>query len=152
MSHDKPAAAKRAYLQQQAQDIIAIAKLQTNTALSCLHKINVMGGTTEKAYLAVNTRILEDLDTLGAYHAIAMSQSTADLPFDVPALVTLILTHGEPALQLRLLKLFDKQPVIVEPIPTIKHAILASGDQPVIDMLNAHLLGRQAANKAAATD
>ncbi|MBX4378926.1 hypothetical protein K4H02_28115, partial [Mycobacterium tuberculosis] len=36
-------AQKRAYLQEQAEDIIAIAQLQDNSALNCLHKINVLG-------------------------------------------------------------------------------------------------------------
>lgn len=130
---------KRAYLQQQASDIIAIAELQTNSSLNCLHKINVLGGTSEKAYKAVQTRILADDDPHGAYHAIAMAQNTSDLPFDVPALVDLILDKGEPELQLRLLRLFDSQPVTAEPIPKIRESILKSGDDIVIAQLNAHL-------------
>lgn len=130
---------KRAYLQQQAQDIIAIAELQSNSALNCLHKINVLGGTTEKAYKAVQIRIVTDQDPHGAYHAIAMAQKTSDLPFDVPELVELIVAKGEPELQLRLLKLFDNQPVTAEPIPRIRQAILASNDEATIAALNAHL-------------
>lgn len=133
---------KRAYLQQQAQDIIAIAELQSNSALNCLHKINVLGGTTEKAYKAVQTRIIEDNDPHGAYHAIAMAQKTSDLPFDVPVLVDIILANGEPELQLRLLKLFDSQPVTAEPIPKIRDSITKSGDKNVIDKLNQHLADR----------
>lgn len=130
---------KRAYLQQQASDIIAIAELQSNSALNCLHKINVMGGTTEKAYTAVQNRIVADSDTHGAYHAIAMAQNTADLPFDVPELVDIILTKGEPELLLRLLKLFDNQPVTAEPIPKIQQSISATDDKAIISQMNQYL-------------
>ena len=132
-------AKKREYLQAQATDLIAIAEHQSNSALNCLHRINVLGGTTEKAYGAVQQRILDDQDAHGAYHAIAMAQTTADLPFDVPVLVDLVATKGEPELQLRLIKLFDNQPVTAEPIPRLKQAILDSGDSAVIEKLNAHL-------------
>lgn len=133
---------KRAFLQEQAQDIIAIAELQSNSALNCLHKINVLGRTTEKAYKAVQTRIIEDNDPHGAYHAIAMAQKTSDLPFDVPVLVDIILANGEPELQLRLLKLFDSQPVTAEPIPKIRDSLIKSGDKNVIDKLNQQLADR----------
>lgn len=132
-------AKKRDFLQSQANDIIAIAEHQSNSALNCLHKINVMGGTTEKAYSAVQQRIIDDQDAHGAYHAIAMAQNTPDLPFDVPPLVDLIIDKGEPELQLRLLKLFDNQPVNAEPIPRLRQAILDSGDKAVITSLNIHL-------------
>lgn len=136
-------AQKRAYLQEQAEDIIAIAQLQSNSALNCLHKINVLGGTSEKAYRAVNTRIITDQDPHGAYHAVAMAQSTSDLPFDVPTLVDIVIEQGEPALQLRLLKLFDSQPIAAEPIPKIRDSINQLGDKAVIAQLNQHLLNRQ---------
>ena len=38
---------KRAYLRSRL-NIIAIAQLQDNSALNCLHKINVLGGTLRK--------------------------------------------------------------------------------------------------------
>ena len=136
-------AQKRAFLQQQAEDIITIAELQNNSALNCLHKINVLGGTSEKAYKAVNTRIIEDADPHGAYHAIAMAQSTSDLPFDVPTLVDIIIAKGEPELQLRLLKLFDSQPITAEPIPKIRDSINQLGDKAVIAQLDEHLSNRQ---------
>lgn len=132
-------AQKREYLQREASDIVAIAEHQTNSALNCLHRINVMGGTTEKAYAMVQQRIVDDQDTHGAYHAIAMAQTTADLPFDVPLLVALVVNKGDPELQLRLVKLFDTQPVTASPIPQLRQAILASGDRAVIEQLNAHL-------------
>lgn len=134
-------AQKRDYLQGQANDIIAIAEHQSNSALNCLHRINVLGGTTEKAYSVVQQRILDDQDTHGAYHAIAMAQTTADLPFDVPTLVDLIATKAEPELQLRLIKLFDNQPVTAEPIPRLRQAILDSGDRAIIDKLHTHFSG-----------
>lgn len=134
---------KRALLQKHAEDIVAIAELQHNSALNCLHKINVLGGTSEKAYKAVNTRIVTDQDPHGAYHAVAMAQSTSDLPFDVPVLVDIIINHGEPELQLRLLKLFDSQPLSAEPIPKIRDSINQLGDKHVIAQLNEHLSTRQ---------
>jgi WD40 repeat protein len=121
----------------------AIAQLQNNSALNCLHKINVLGGTSEKAYRAVNTRLITDQDPHGAYHAVAMAQSTSDLPFDVPTLVDIVIEQGEPALQLRLLKLFDSQPIAAEPIPKIRDSINQLGDKAVIAQLNQHLLNRQ---------
>lgn len=130
---------KRAFLQQQASDIIAIAELQSNSALNCLHKINVLGGTSEKAYKAVQNRIIKDNDPHGAYHAIAMAQNTSDLPFDVPQLVDIVLKNGEAELQFRLLKLFDSQPVSAEPIPTIQQSISATGDKAVISQMNDYL-------------
>lgn len=136
-------AQRRAFLQQQAEDIIAIAELQTNSALNCLHKINVLGGTSEKAYKAVNTRIVTDQDPHGAYHAVAMAQLTSDLPFDVPTLVDIVIDKGEPELQLRLLKLFDSQPISAEPIPKIRDSIHQLGDKAVINQLNQHLSNRQ---------
>lgn len=134
---------KRAYLQQQASDIIAIAELQSNSALNCLHKINVMGGTTEKAYTAVQNRIVADNDTHGAYHAIAMAQSTSDLPFDVPTLVDLVIEKGEPELLLRLLKLFDNQPLTAEPIPRIRQALSSSGNTAILEQLTQHIDGKR---------
>ena len=134
---------KRAHLQSQANDIIAIAELQSNSALNCLHKINVLGGTSEKAYKAVQNRIVEDNDPHGAYHAVAMAQKTSDLPFEVPELVDIVIAKGEPELQLRLLKLFDSQPVTAEPIPKIRDSIMQSGDQAVIAELNKHLAEHQ---------
>ena len=139
---DDELAEKRAFLQQQASDIIAIADLQSNSALNCLHKVNVLGGTTEKAYTAIFNRILLDQDSHGAYHAVAMAQGTSDLPFDVPQLIELIINHGEPELQLRLLKLFDNQPVTTPPIPKIKQAILTSENKQVIAKLHQHLAGK----------
>lgn len=136
--------ARRAKLQRQAQDIVAIATLQSHSALNCLHKINVAGGTTEKAYGAVNQRIIDDQDAHGAYHAIAMAQTTPDLPFDVPVLLDIVVAHGDGDLQLRTLKLFDSQPVNAAPITRIEQAILAAGDKPTIDALQAHLAGRSA--------
>ena len=146
LSRDALAAreARRAKLQRQAQDIVAIATLQSHSALNCLHKINVAGGTTEKAYRAVNQRIIDDQDAHGAYHAIAMAQTTPDLPFDVPVLLDIVLARGDGDLQLRTLKLFDSQPVNAEPIARIEQAILAAGDKPTIAALQAHLAGRQA--------
>ena len=143
-------AQKRAYLQEQAEDIIAIAQLQDNSALNCLHKINVLGGTSEKAYRAVNTRIITDQDPHGAYHAVAMAQSTSDLPFDVPTLVDIVIEQGEPALQLRLLKLFDSQPIAAEPIEVAGDDIeelLSVGDL-LFPEPESHLLVRRLTYKA----
>lgn len=138
---------KRAYLQQQADDLILIAQSQSNSSLNILHKINVLGGTTEKAYQAVEQRIIRDQDTHGAYHAIAMTQQTPDLPFDVPTLVDLILdtpmdnTEKAPLL-LRLIKLFDREQIDSPPIPQIKQAIIDTGDTVIIEALEQHLVGR----------
>lgn len=129
---------KRAYLQQQAIDIIEIAQ-SPNTALTCLHRINVLGGTTEKAYTAVNERIVADSDAHGAYHVIAMAQSTSDLPFDVPALIGIIKEHGDAELALRLLKLFHSQPLNAEPVSQIVAHIQQSQDTQVVSQLNAYL-------------
>lgn len=137
---------KRTYLQQQANDLIMIAENQTHSALTLLHKINVLGGTTEKAYQAVQNRIVEDKDAQGAYHAIALTQQTPDLPFDVPRLVDLILSEkmeDKPAFLLKLLKLFDREQLDSPPIPEIKQAILDSGDTVTIEALNQHLAGRK---------
>lgn len=137
---------KRTHLQQEAQDIILIAESQSNSALGCLHKINVLGGTTEKAYRAVQQRIITDDDIHGAYHAIAMTQQTPDVPFDVPVLVDLILqsNHADKnPLLLRLLKLFDRETVETPPIPKIKQAILATQDTALIEQLHQHLVGNQ---------
>ncbi len=137
---------KRTHLQQQAQDIILIAESQSNSALGCLHKINVLGGTTEKAYQAVQQRIVTDGDIHGAYHAIAMTQQTPDVPFDVPVLVDIILQsqHADKnPLLLRLLKLFDRETLDTPPIPEIRQAILASDDTDLIAELNQHLAGKR---------
>ena len=72
-----------------------------------------------------------------------MAQSTSDLPFDVPTLVDIVIEQGEAALQLRLLKLFDSQPIAAEPIPKIRDSINQLGDKAVIAQLNQHLLNRQ---------
>ncbi|MFW2177376.1 MULTISPECIES: hypothetical protein [unclassified Moraxella] len=130
---------KRTHLKQQAEAIITLAESQTNSALNCLHKINVLGGTTEKAYTAVQQRILQDQDAHGAYHAIAMAQSTSDLPFDVPKLIEVVLQHGEPALQFRLLKLFDTQPLTAPPLPQLIEAIQTADDGVTVEALQQYL-------------
>lgn len=136
---------KRTKLQNAANDLILIAQSQSNTALNLLHKISVLGGTTEKAYQAVQQRILDDGDIHGAYHAIAMVQQTPDVPFDIPPLVNLILHSQEKdknALLMRLLKLFDTAPLDAPPIPQIKAAIEATGDTDLIVQFQQHLAGK----------
>lgn len=130
---------KREFLQQQALIIIELAETTTNSALNCLHQINTLGGTTEKAYKTVQQRIVSDQDTLGAYHAIAMAQHTSDLPFDVPILLGILYKSADAQLLFRLLKLFKDQPKIAEPIPTICQAILDRKDQTVIYQMNDYL-------------
>lgn len=136
---------KRAKLQAIANDVILIAEHQSNSALNCLHKIQVAGGTTEKAYQAVQQRILTDSDIHGAYHAVAMVQSTPDLPFDVPKLVEVVLkstdSERNPML-LRLLKLFDREVITSPPIPELTQAIEATRDEALIAQLQQHLNGR----------
>lgn len=136
---------KRTKLQQSANDIIMIADNQSNSALNCLHKIQVLGGTTEKAYQAVQQRILTDGDIHGAYHAVAMVQQTPDLPFDVPKLVEMVLQshdNDRKPMLLRLLKLFDREVITAPPIPELKQAIEATDDKALIAELEQHLAGR----------
>lgn len=136
---------KRTRLQTAANDIILIAEHQTNSALNCLHKIQVLGGTTEKAYQAVQQRIVTDGDIHGAYHAVAMVQQTPDLPFDVPKLVEMVLDSSDSErnpMLLRLLKLFAREPLTSPPIPELKQAIEATGDTHLITQLQQHLDGR----------
>lgn len=133
---------KRIFLQQQALDIIAIAELQSQSGLTCLHKIQVLGGTTEKAYKAVQQRILADNDPHSAYHAIAMAQQTADLPFDVPLLIDVVLQQGTADLWLKTLKLFKQQPAESPPIPELQQAIINTGDTQIIQQMNTLFKGR----------
>lgn len=136
---------KRTRLQTAANDIIMIADNQSNSALNCLHKIQVLGGTTQKAYQAVQQRILTDGDIHGAYHAVAMVQQTPDLPFDVPKLVEMVLQshdNDRKPMLLRLLKLFDREVITAPPIPELKKAIEATGDTALIAELEQHLAGR----------
>lgn len=136
---------KRTKLQQAANDIILIAEHQSNSSLGNLHKIQVLGGTSEKAYQAVQHRILTDGDIHGAYHAVAMVQQTPDLPFDVPTLVDMIITSSDKdrnPMLLRLLKLFDREALISPPIPELRQAIEATGDKALIAELEQHLAGR----------
>lgn len=133
---------KRIFLQQQALDIIAIAELQSQSGLTCLHKIQVLGGTTEKAYKAVQQRILTDNDPHSAYHAIAMAQQTADLPFDVPLLIDVVLQQGTADLWLKTLKLFKQQPAESPPIPELQQAIINTGDTQIIQQMNTLFKGR----------
>lgn len=148
MSDDLPNNAleqKRTRLQTAANDIIMIADNQSNSALNCLHKIQVLGGTTQKAYQAVQQRILTDGDIHGAYHAVAMVQQTPDLPFDVPKLVELMLQSDDSernVMLLRLIKLFDREVITAPPIPELKQAIEATGDTALIAELEQHLAGR----------
>ncbi|ELA08680.1 hypothetical protein MOMA_08981 [Moraxella macacae 0408225] len=136
-------AKKRAYLQQQGSVIIKMAQLP-NTALTCLHKINVLGGATEKTYAAINERIIADNDAYGAYHAIAMAQTTSDLPFDVPAMIAIIQQHGDIALAFRLLKLFYNQPLNAKPVNQIITHIQQSQNRQIIAQLNAYLANYEA--------
>lgn len=133
---------KRIFLQQQALDIIAISELQSQSGLTCLHKIQVLGGTTEKAYKAVQQRILTDNDPHSAYHAIAMAQQTADLPFDVPLLIDVVLQQGTADLWLKTLKLFKQQPAESPPIPELQQAIINTGDTQIIQQMNTLFKGR----------
>lgn len=111
---------KRIFLQQQAEDIIAIAESQSNSASICLHKIYALGGTTEKAYIAVQQRILADNDAQSAYYAIALCQQTADLPFDVSLLVDVVVEYGSIDLLQKLLKLFQQQNIAMTDNPLIE--------------------------------
>lgn len=139
---DEELAKKREFLQQQAEKIIALADTP-NTALHALHQINTLGGTTEKAYKSVQQRIVTDNDTFGAYHAIAMAQQTADLPFDVPVLLEILYNYADAELLFRLLRLFKNQPNIAEPIPSICQKIRECGDSIVIQQMTEYLEQRK---------
>lgn len=131
-------AQKREFLQQQAEKILALAQTP-NTALACLHQINTVGGTSEKAFQAVQNRIETDQDVFGAYHAIAMAQHTSDLPFDVPILLDILYNHADADLLFRTLRLFKDQPKIAEPIPTICQKIREREDQTIIYQMDEYL-------------
>lgn len=133
---------KREFLQQQAEKILEIAQTP-NTALACLHQINTVGGTSEKAFQAVQNRIETDQDVFGAYHAIAMAQHTSDLPFDVPILLDILYNHADADLLFRTLRLFKDQPKIAEPIPTICQKICECGDSLVIQQMTEYLEQRK---------
>lgn len=139
MTNNNDLTQKCEFLQQQALTIIELAETTKNSALNCLHQINTLGGATEKAYKTVQQRIINDQDSLGAYHAIAMAQHTSDLPFDVPILLEILYKFADAELLFRLLKLFKNQPKIAEPIPSICQAIQKTDDQTVIYQMNDYL-------------
>ncbi|WP_230657491.1 hypothetical protein [Psychrobacter sp. I-STPA10] len=125
---------KRQYLLQQSTEILTIANNQPNSALRCIHLVNVAGGATAATYKAIEQRIREDNDATAAYHLVLMAQSTADLPIDARRLIALVVEHGDARQCLALLKNLPLPPVEV-----IKQRIIASGDTQVLQAMTAYL-------------
>lgn len=122
-------------MKEQSSKIIAIADQESDSALKCIHLLSVAGGATAETYVAIEQRIMDDKDVAGAYHLALMAQSTADLPIDARALIELVVSEGNNAQLLSLLKNLP-----IPPVEAIKERILASKDSESIDKMEAYLL------------
>ena len=124
----------RERLKQASLQMIEMATNEPHSALKCIHQLNVMGGATEKAYAAIEQRILTDQDPAGAYHFALMAQNTPDLPIDVRQLVEVVIDKGDNQQRLALLKNLP-----LPPVEMIEAKIIASNDEQAISQMQAYL-------------
>lgn len=124
---------KRQHLEAQSEKIMAIAK-EPHSSLKCIHLLSVAGGATSETYSAIEQRIVTDNDISGAYHLALMAQSTPDLPVDARQLIEMVVTKGDNAQLISLLKNLP-----VPPVEVIKQRLIDSGDENAIAQMTAYL-------------